>query len=157
LFVAVAIGWWRLVRRRGDVFAYSAPLYLGVHLWWPYLAGTRYLLPLLPLLVASIWIHLEPYRRWRLGFVAASLLPHLGVAVGYWLVRDLPEARACARQWPAVQHLAARIGPDAQGVTAAEVPPCVALMLAMTLDRPVWQADAHSAADARTRWIVAPE
>jgi hypothetical protein len=42
------VGWWRVLRRRIDVFALTAPLVVAVHVWWPYLAGTRYLLPLPP-------------------------------------------------------------------------------------------------------------
>ena len=156
LLVAVVIGWWRLVRRRRDVFAVTAPLYVGVHLLWPYVAGTRYLLPLLPLLVACVWIHLEPHRQWRLGVVALSLLANLGVAVGYWLVRDLPAARACARQWPAVEQLGAHIGADAGAVAAAGVPRCVPLMLALTLNRPV-QEDGGPLAGTPARWMVVPE
>jgi hypothetical protein len=137
LFVAVAIGWWCLVRRRADVMAYTGPLYLCAHLCWPYAAGTRYVVPLLPLLVACIWVVLEPLRRWRLEIVALALLAHLGVALGYWLVIDRPAARACARQWPLVQQLAAHIAPQAGGVRVSGAPPCLPLMLALELERPV--------------------
>jgi hypothetical protein len=159
LMVAISIGWWRLARRRSDVLACTAPLYLGVHLFWPYSAGTRYFVPLLPVLVGSIWMLLEPHRRWRFGTVAFALSAHLFVAVGYWLAVDLPSARACARQWPAVQQLAVHIGQAAGAVGAiggVETPGCVPLMLALELERPVQQFAGQPPADAPAQWIVAP-
>lgn len=155
LLIAVGIGWWRLVRLRRDVLAFTAPLYLGAHLLWPYSAGTRYMVPLLPLLVACIWVLLEPLRRWRLGIVAVALFAHLFVAVGYWLAVDRPAARACARQWPAVRQLAAHIAPQPGAVSATDAPPCLPLLLALQLERPVQRLDPRTPADAATQWIVA--
>ena len=156
LLVAVAVGWWRLLRRRLDVFAVTAPLYIAVHVWWPYLGGTRYLLPLLPLLVACVWMHLEPQRGWRLSVVCAALLAHAAVAGAQWLVVDLPSARACNDAQPAVEGLAPRIGRDSGAVAAAHVPACVALMLALELERPVQLIDDLASVDATKHWILAP-
>jgi hypothetical protein len=156
LAIAVAAGWWMLVRRRAEVFAVSAPLYLGLHLAWPYGAGTRYLLPLLPLFVACLWEVFAPLRGWRRVVFAAAVIAHLGVAAGYWLIVDAPRARACAAEWPAVDRLAATPALASGAVMAAEVPTCVALMLELALDRPV-QLPGAGAAGASVEWILAPQ
>jgi hypothetical protein len=166
LAVAVAIGWWILVSHPRsssqtspalDVFTVTAPLYLALHLAWPYTAGTRYLLPLLPLLVACLWSACGPLRHWRRAAFALALIAHLGVAAGYWLIVDAPRARACDRHWPVVQELAARIGLDSGAVVAADVSKCVTLMLVLALDRPVQRVDDRRFADGPARWIVTPE
>jgi hypothetical protein len=154
LLLVVASGWWSLIRRGGDVFAYTAPLYVGLHLAWPYAAGTRYMLPLLPLWFACLWCAAAPLRARRRALFAVLLIAHLGVAVGYWLAIDRPAARACARQWPAVEQLATHLRADARPVLAVDVPGCVVLMLELTLDRPVRQSDARAVADASVEWIV---
>jgi len=152
VFIAVAVGWWRLLRRRGDVFVYAAPVYFGFLLVWPYAAATRYVVPLLPLLAASLWTHVETHRQWRLTAVAALAAGHLIVALGYWGLIDLPRARVCARQWPTVERLATAIAGSPGEVTAAAVMPCVRLMLAFELDRPVRAAEQSPGSGD---WLVA--
>lgn len=104
--VAVGMGWLRLMRRHSDVLLCSAPFYLLLYCVWPYDQGTRFLLPLLPLLWLCVW---EMLGRWRLAPVLASglLLAHAGVSVGHYYhdrkkARKLnafwSEARACANQ-----------------------------------------------------------
>lgn len=154
LLALVAFGWWRLVRRGADVFGCTAPLYFGFHLAWPYAAGTRYMLPLLPLLLAALWLAYAPLHIWRRSLFAALLIAHLGVALGFWLIIDRPDARECNRQWPAVERLAGRIGLDSGAAVAADVPTCVTLMLDLALDRPVRPADGIQPADPHTQWIV---
>lgn len=156
LAVIVAVGWWMLVRGTADVLVLTAPFYVALYLAWPYFGGTRYLLPLLPLLVACLWRAYRPLRHWRRPAFALALVAHLGVAAGYWLIDDAPRARACDRQWPAVQQLAARIELDSGAVVAADVSTCVTLMLMLALDRPVQAADGRHV-DQSIGWIVTAE
>jgi hypothetical protein len=150
VLVLVVIGWRRLLQRGGEVLAFTAPLYIALHLAWPYTAGTRYLLPLLPLLVACLWCAAAPLRSWRRIVVATLLVAHFGVVAGYGLAIDRPRAEACDRDWPAVEWFAARIAAGGAAAVAPPVPQCVQLMLALALDRPV---DAAVVGD--TQWLVA--
>lgn len=157
LAVALAIGWWMLVRRGGEVFAYTAPLYLGLHLAWPYSAATRYVLPLLPLFVACLWYVFAPLRYWRRALFAAAMVAHLGVAAGYWLIVDAPRAAACDRQWPAVDALAARLGAASSVGIDAAIPKCIPLMLELTMDRPLQPAAGSATAGEALQWLIVPE
>jgi hypothetical protein len=151
LAALAGVAWWRLARHSADVLAWTAPLYLGVYLAWPYAAGTRYLLPLLPLLWLALWELGAPLARRRRLF-AILLLGHLGVAVGYLLAVDAPRARACHRDWPAVARVAARVRAADGPLAAVATPECVRLMLSLAIDRPVTTAVA-----ADTAWVLQPE
>jgi hypothetical protein len=156
VFVLVVIGWWRLVRRRHDVFALTLPFYFLAYTFWPFEAGARYILPMLPVLLASVWCLIEPWPRYRLSMLAVLLIGHLGVAMGHWIIKDIPRGRDCHSQWGSVEQLVTRIPADASIRLTASVPQCVQLMLAFSLDRPV-QVSHSYAGDRDVRWIVLPD
>jgi hypothetical protein len=139
VFAVIALGWARLLRRR-DVLAATAPFYLGLYAVWAFDADTRYLLPLLPLLVLSLWFAIAPFTRWRLRFLGLLLLAHLGVALGYWSAVEIPRARSCNRQWAAIDALSPGLK-DGSALVVADprVPQCARLMLSFVTDRPVLQ------------------
>jgi len=143
--VALTIGWWRLVRRHVDVLALALPPYIAMYIVWAFDNGTRYMLPMLPVLAASLWYVIEPWRRVRFTVLAGFLLGHAAVAIGYWLWVDLPRARECARHWSAVTGLAdaARTRPGT--VAAWAVPDCGRLMFEFALDRRVMPITAATA------------
>ena len=152
VFVAVVFGWWRFVRRQRDVFALTLPFYLLAYILWPFEAGTRYMLPMLPVLLACVWCLIESLQRRRLSILAILLVGHLGVAMGHWIIKDLPRARACHAQWGSVDQLVAGIGGDSRGALRANVAPCVQFMLELALDRLVEVS--HNDNDRDVRWIV---
>ena len=135
VFLAVVLGWWRFVRRQRDVFGLTLPFYLLAYVLWPFEAGTRYMLPMLPVLLASVWCLVEPLQRRRLSVLAILLVGHLGVAMGHWIIKDIPRARQCDARWGSVDQLVAAIGGDSRVVLSANVPPCVQFMLEFSLDR----------------------
>jgi hypothetical protein len=149
----VAAGWYRLVRRRPDALVLLAPLYFAVLVLWPYASGARYVLPLLPLLVACGWEAWEPFGRWRRYLIALTIIAHFTVAAGYWWLIDLPRVRACSAQWPAVErHAAAAIPP--RPAAARSLPACVRLMFQLALDRPVHPlGDAEPIPD-KIHWLL---
>jgi len=155
MFVVVAVGWWRLVRRQHDVFALTLPFYFLAYTFWPFEAGARYMLPMLPVLLVSVWYIIEPLQRHRLGILAILLIGHLGVAMGHWIIKDIPRGRDCHAQWGNVEQLATRIQADSVLLTAS-VPQCVQLMLSLSLDRAV-HVSRDYADDRDVRWIVMPE
>ena len=153
---ALLTGWWRFARRHCEVLALTFPFYLAAYVLWPFDGGTRYLLPLLPLLFASVWMLLEPLPRYRLVVLALLVGGHLDVAAGYWLAIDAPRARACDEQWAAVDTLAEQIRPGAAVAAAAGVPECVRLMLEFALDRPVRTATDGGHGGANSEWLIMP-
>jgi hypothetical protein len=134
LTLLVAGGWWRLAAT-GDLLAATSSLYLLVYLAWGFEASTRYLLPLLPLLIAALWLALERLGRARGPLVAALVGLHLLASVYDWQVHDRPRARACAAEWPIVDAVAALVPSDALLGVGAGVPGCLETMLAFARDR----------------------
>jgi hypothetical protein len=156
LLAAVCCGWWKLARRGGDVYTVAAPLYLGLHLAWPYAAGPRYMLPLLPLLVVCLLsLVASPPRRAMLAAGAAIL--HGGVALGYWLAVDRPRAVDCQRAVATLAPFVAAIDPADAARGAAALPPCVRLGVELALDRRVVALRAGVAPDPATGWLVSDD
>jgi hypothetical protein len=138
VFVLIVLGWWRLMRRRTDVLAASAPFYFALYAVWAFDADTRYLLPLLPLLFACLWFVIEPFTRWRLQALALLVVAHCAIAIGYWVTVEIPRARSCNQEWAPVAVLAAGMtGATGMVVAAPTVPECARLMLSFTIDHPV--------------------
>ncbi len=157
VFILIVLGWWRLMRRQRDVLAATAPFYFVLYALWAFDADTRYLLPLLPLLVACLWFAIEPLARRPLSALAILLAAHLAVALGYWTAVEIPRGRSCNRQWAWAAVLARGLN-DATGIVVAthQVPQCARLMLSFLIDLPVPErTSAGEFADARRlldRW-----
>ncbi len=138
VFALVAAGWWRLIRRRRDVFAATMPLYFALYVVWAFDADTRYLLPLLPAIMVSLWFAIESMTRSPLTVLAALLVLHLAVAAGYWIAVEIPRGRECNRQWVIAEEFAPDIKDEPGMVVATpQVPECARLMLSFLIDRPV--------------------
>ena len=138
VFAVLALGWWRLICRRHDVLAATAPLYIALYVVWGFDADTRYLLPLLPLLMLCLWFAIEPFTNWRLSLLAVLLVAHLAVATGYWTTVEIPRARFCDAQWRPVTALAPALEGGTDLIVATrKVPQCARLMLSFALDRPI--------------------
>jgi hypothetical protein len=146
----VATGWWKLFRATGDVLLATLPAYVALYVVWGFDAGTRYLLPMLPVLAASAGCGRFLERRPALGFLLVAA--HLAVAAGYVLARDAPRARACDAEWPAVERLAAAAASAPAPVLAPGVPECTRLLLSFTLDRPVSERFVWG-----FRWVLEPD
>jgi hypothetical protein len=137
LFVLLAWGWTRWVRRQTDPLAWSVPLYLTVLIAYWGDSGGRYCLPLLPALWVCLWFALERLGNQRFRILAVLWGLHVAAALGYWLGVDLPWARAINRQWPLVERVVAEVrsepGPLATDATLSDFAP----LLELSLDRPV--------------------
>lgn len=119
MLAVLALGWWRIVATRIDVLALLLPIYLLLYAHWDTAQpGGRFLLPVLPIILACVgmgmiaivrWAATPQARRWEIPVCALFLLAHLGQAVGYWLVIDAPRASACQHNLPMVDRLSGRI------------------------------------------------
>ena len=154
LVAFVAVGWWRFVRHRADVLAWTLPYYLGVYFFWPFAADTRYMLPMLPVLVAAVWFIIAPLGERALAIVAVLVAAHLAVALGYWLVVDRPRAVECDAVWPAVQRLVAQLPADASPRLAVAAPDCVWMQVELAIDRRVMLQSSSGAVGEQVDWLV---
>jgi hypothetical protein len=149
------VGWLRIVRRRVEVFAYTIPLYIMVYAAWGFDADTRYMLPMLPILVMSAWCLIEPYQSWRLSALTVLLVLHGAVAIGYWTAVEIPRGLECNRQWPEVKRIVSTTESEPGPVaTAGKIPECVSSMLSFALDRPVANISTDQAALERSEWVI---
>jgi hypothetical protein len=156
-FVVAAVGWKRLAAsRRADVLVLTAPFYFVLHCFWPIDAGMRYLLPLLPVLAASLWASLESPTLPRRSLMAGVVIAHFLVATAYTVTILGPRERAVDRDWPLVARLAAAIETAPAPVAAGDgVRKPLAVMLAFALDRPVTNAVRIVGFDPQPDWWLA--
>lgn len=80
--MAVLLGWRRSVRRTADPLLWAAPFYVALYVVWPFDQGSRYMLPLLPVLWLCVWRLIEGWHSRRLTFLAAGAALHAAVAIG---------------------------------------------------------------------------
>ena len=151
--LVVVIGWWRLLRTRGDVWTWSFPFFMALNVIWAADVGTRYTLPVLPVIWAAVCMTVQPFRprieRWLLPFVAL----HAVVGISYWLVTDLPRNRELNQHWPAVEELAWVVDRDQQTVAALGLTPEATQLFRFQLDRDVKAYD-PAANSKQPDWIV---
>lgn len=157
--VIVVVGWRRLIGLRGDVYTWTLPFYAALNVVWAADAGTRYTVPVLPLVAAALWfgaIRLRPrIERWAVPFVVL----HAIVMLGFWLGVDLPRNRAWNRTWPAVETLSAKVNRNHETIAAWSLLPEQVALFQYQLDRPLESLDAATAATGpiatmQPTWIV---
>ncbi|MBA3273393.1 MAG: hypothetical protein H0T11_05920, partial [Chthoniobacterales bacterium] len=154
MVVLICVGWWRLVRRNKDIFALTAPFYLGLYICWPFGQETRYVFPLLPLLFLCLWVSIESARRHRLSILAILVVAHLVIAFGYSFGR----LRAIARDNKtllAIEQLAPRLREEQ--LSSAVVTPRdydMWLMFQFTTDREVELYRRFEDVPGKARWVL---
>jgi hypothetical protein len=157
LFGLLFAGWWRWVRRQADPFAWALPCYFALCTAYGMDSGARLLVPLVPALLVCLWLGLE-CLGWRPARILATAITlHLVFALGYWLAIDRPEARWLARQWPAVDTLAAQVRTAPGPIVMHDCNPELALMLELALDQWVDLNSADSRILRQAQWTIGPE
>jgi hypothetical protein len=133
--IPVTYGWWRLARRSRDPLLWTVPFYALMFTFWPFDQGTRFNVPMLPVLAASVWSMLQRFPRQRPTILLAALLAHLAADAVY-LVHDVRIVRYENRDLPALISLSSKIT-TADPVAVTGVPWHVQWMECYLLDRPV--------------------
>jgi hypothetical protein len=155
-FAFMAWGWWKLVRKDADVFALTLPFYVGMYIIWGFEQGSRFLVPMVPLLMTCMALTLMRVRPARFFTIASCvMLAHLAVAAGYWIAIDAQRARAVDAKWPAIDVIAESIEQDPGPVEFFEGANTERRMLELAIDRTIetWEGS-QSPRDA-TQWLVA--
>ncbi len=153
---AIIYGWWRAVSRSHDTLLWTAPFYVALYIAWPFDEGIRFMAPLAPVWFLGLYWALPEIPAWRRRVAWLGWSTHILVAIGYWLRRDLPEARHDAAQWPTIDRLAGAI--DVQAGPVAWLPvkrDHERVMLQYALDRRVIDLASTQQVDARAVWLVA--
>ncbi len=83
VFAAMVWAWWNVAGESGSTLLFMLPCYLALYIVYPSDQGTRYLLPLLPVMVACLWWLVWNMTRHRSQILAGLVAAHLLVAIGY--------------------------------------------------------------------------
>ncbi|MHC4414283.1 MAG: ArnT family glycosyltransferase [Planctomycetota bacterium] len=152
---ALLVGWWKLVRRNADILMLTAPVYVSFFVVvWTYSSGNRYLVPMLPVLVAALWGLLERVESGRLRILLVLVVLHALVAVGDW-VRDLERRRWHAR-WPQLEALVEPMGGNPRHVAVRHIKKDLYLMLMFQMNHRAQLIDGPESIDASTQWLIMP-
>jgi hypothetical protein len=152
VFIAFAMGWRRFAMSAPNVLAWAFPFYLGLYLVWPYEQGTRYMMPMLPVLWGSMWFFAAPWERFRRPVFAGLVAAQLAVAGIYW-AGDLRQTRQLAGYWPRLDQLAAAVQSDpANGVICADRQ--IGCMFLVALDREWRIVEEVGAVGPGARWLL---
>jgi hypothetical protein len=152
LFALLTIAFIQEWRRTNDPFVLTLPCYVAFFLFWPFNQGTRYLLPMLPVLTLCLWALLERTRTWRAPLFSLLIVIHLCVSIGYWV-----KARDGARLhplWNELATLAPAIEPELDRTNVIGVPDPVFLMSVVEYQH---RFDAHQPREEitpETRWVI---
>jgi hypothetical protein len=154
----LVVGWWKIVRRRLDVLALTLPAYFLLYSHWVCdQPGGRFMLPMLPILVACGWCGMATLVRQRATVVFGLLIAvHFAQASGYWLLVDAPRAYENHRNWSMVDRLAGQIR-ERQGEVALATSvdqACHGLWLELDWTYPLRNLEMQFS--PRVVWIVEP-
>lgn len=149
----VAYGWVRLAMRTRDPFVMALPFIAAFYVVWAFDQGTRYFLPLLPVLAASLYMVIEPFARHRLSFFAVILFMHVVVTVPTWWM-SLDDRAAWHGHWPTFEAFAERIEqePGDIGFVTDDSDSCH--MMSFAADRPVVEIDPDRMLPLESRWLI---
>lgn len=112
-FVPVGIGWWKFCRNTADPFALSLPFFLTLYIVYPYDSGTRFTVPLFPILAGSLWFLLNRYAINRAAIFLIFIIVHTFVSIGFWVI-DAAHVRQRYQGWLEIARVAAAIPSDAK-------------------------------------------
>jgi hypothetical protein len=154
----LVVGWWKIVHRRLDVLALTLPAYFLLYSHWVCdQPGGRFMLPMLPILVACGWCGMASLVRQRATVVFGLLIAvHFAQASGYWLLVDAPRAYENHRNWSLIDRLAGQIR-ERQGEVALATSvdqACHGLWLELDWSYPLRNLEMQFG--PRVVWIVEP-
>jgi hypothetical protein len=157
IYVPVCVGlawaWWRLARQTADPLLLGVPFYVLLHVVYPYEAGSRFFVPLVPVFVASLAFLVKPEDKRRVFAGVAFCAAHMLIAVIYWLAVDSPRAAAETRRGNEIAALCQQISVGSRQVGAVHLSDNEVLMLELELDRPV-TVRKPGALPAGDEWLV---
>jgi len=143
LYVPVAClfvwAWWHVARRGGNALMLAFPAFLALYIAYPADQGTRYLLPMLPVLAVCLWWLVGQLPRQRAGWLSALIAAHLIVALSYSIAGTVKLQRLNA-QWPAADAMAEILRDSGDSARNWKLPRGMAEMVTLSADRYVCEA-----------------
>jgi 4-amino-4-deoxy-L-arabinose transferase-like glycosyltransferase len=151
--VPIAIGWWKLCKTTADPLALTLPFYIALYVVYPFDSGTRFTVPMLPVLAASLWFLLSPLANNRTSVFLLLILLHTSVAIGYW-IDDAAHVRHRWQHWSTIQKIASAIPPTAKIIALRGGTGDDWMFLMCLTDRPVAPESLNEPLTKDADWIV---
>jgi hypothetical protein len=151
--VPIAIGWWKLCKTTADPLALTLPFYIALYVVYPFDSGTRFTVPMLPVLAASLWFLLSPLGNNRTLIFLILIILHALVAIGYW-IDDAAHVRHRWQHWTTIQEIAAIIPTNANLITFRGTTGDDWMFLMCLTDRPVAPESLNDPLPTEADWIV---
>jgi hypothetical protein len=122
LFVALMWSWWQIARRECSAMFWVLPFYFALYLGYPSEQGTRYMIPLLPIVAACVWRLACLAPRTRQPRILGCLVAlHLCVTLGASLTETV-KLYGQQSLWADVDTLMERINRDPLPLVACGAP-----------------------------------
>ena len=140
LSLLVLWGYIRLIRHNRDALVWMVPLYVGMYLIWPYGQGTRFFIPIFPVILLSLYKVVET-KKWCNTLLIVMLITHMIVTVGR-VASEYPKQIQRHQRWPAIDalvehiHKIDQVDPSQQIVTR-DIDSDITGMIKFAADRPV--------------------
>jgi hypothetical protein len=133
----VIVGWLTLVRTRGDVWTWTFPCFMALNVAWAADVGTRYTLPIMPVVLVSFSLGLTRLLPGSTRLFVPYFAAHAIVGMGLWLAVELPRTSALNQSWSDADVLCARIDRDRDSVRHDGLSPEQLQLFRFDLDRDV--------------------
>ncbi|HVU89300.1 MAG TPA: hypothetical protein VHD36_18380 [Pirellulales bacterium] len=154
-FVAIAWAWWQIAVAGGSTLWLMVPCYLALYIAYPSDQGTRYLLPLLPVLAVCLWWFVWQASRRRVQVLAGFVAAHLLVTIAYSSHSTVRLARL-GHEWQAVDAFAEIMRRDPRPVACWNAPYGIRELTMVASDH--WCGEVHgpeTAVPDEVDWLVA--
>jgi hypothetical protein len=154
--IPVAIGWFILSKRTLDPLALMFFFYFVFCVSFPFDSGTRYTIPMLPVIAASLWLIFarlpQPLGR---DLFMIYIFVHFCVSVGFWLDNSA-SIRRYDRDAPALAQLAAVTPADSGLIAQRGLRLQHHMLLMYDIDRLIFDPDNSQPIPPQFQWLITP-
>lgn len=153
--ICLLIGWWLVAKRHADPFLWSLPFLLALNIFYAGDAGTRYTVPLLPIIAVSVWSFLRLFASLGRDTLVVIVIAHLIVAMVYW-VQALEDV-SLGDHWDDVDRIAASLPAKPKEVGVMDLDKKHYAMLQVELDTKIRRLDAEQPVPEEMQWLITGE
>lgn len=154
LFVALVWSWRQIARRECSALFWLLPFYFALYLGYPSEQGTRYMIPLLPIVTACVWqLTCVAPRERQVRILGCLVALHLCVTLGTSLT-DTVKLYGQQPLWADVDSLMERIDRNPLPLVTCGAPQGIWELSQVSGNRPVkWIGDAKQL-NGHTGWVI---
>ncbi len=156
IVLILSIGWWKLASDRRDVLSLTFPFYVGLCILWPFDGGTRFLFPMLPLLMAALAYAIRRITLLPPTVTGVFLVGHASVAIFYWVLIDLPRTVEANNDWPIIEQVAGELDLPVGSYATLELSGEKRAMLQLETDLPIPDVRSREQIGSHFSYLITP-